>query len=543
MKKTFIDQVSKNWKSGLTVAVLSVPLSLSLAIASGTTPIVGIITAVWAGLVASIFGGSNYNIVGPAAALSGILSAFVLTHGPDVLPIIALFAGALIFLFYLLRWDRYLIFIPSSVMHGFTLGVGLTIGLGQINFAFGLQKLPVHESFLANLYESLLHLPQAHLPTFALFAAFVCILFSLARWLPRIPGAVVVAVTGIAVGYASEHQLLPFTVQTLFSKYGTLHATLVQFPSFSLASLDLSVAKVSVTVAVVAVLETLLSAKIADGITKTRFNQKKEVFGLALANIASGLCGGLPATGVLARTSLNAKSGASSSMSAGLNAIFVMIITLLLFSGFQYLPLAAVASILVFAAVRMIELHHFRKLFVFDQSAFWLALLVAALTFGVDPMIGILVGATIALLGFAQHLSKGQSELTLHKDKKLLARIPFHRLHEYEDSGDVVVYRFAGELTYLNGKYHEDAIARIGAQTVILSLRNVFYVDLDGAETLHEILQQQKTRGRVVYVTGVSEYVLPMLETAGWFVQMEKDGRIFRSTTDALKSLGFPLGN
>lgn len=539
--KKIIREISLNWKSGLTVALVSIPLSLSLAIASGTTPIVGIITAVWAGIAAAMFGGSRFNVVGPAAALSGILGAFVLTHGPALLPIIAILAGVLIFIFYILRWDRYLIFIPSSVMHGFTLGVGLTIGLGQLNFALGLQGLPVHESFIQNLYESLTHISQALPSTFVLFATLLCLLFCIARWFPRIPGAVVVAVVGIAIGYASEAHLLPFTVQTLFSKYGAFHATLIQIPTFSLASIDLALVKVSATVAVVAVLETLLSAKIVDGMTNTRFDQKKEMLGLSIANVLSGLLGGMPATGVLARTALNAKSGATSSFSSGLNAVFILVIALLLFSGFQYLPLAAVGSILVFAAVRMVELEHFHKLFAFDPSAFWLAMLVAVLTFAVDPMIGILVGATVALLSFAHHISKGHSELTLHKDKKLVARIPYHRLDEYEGN-DVVVYRFSGELTYFNGEYHEDAIKRIDAKTIILSLRNLFYIDLDGAETLRTIIDEQKERGCSVYVTGISEYILPMLETASWFVRKEKEGRIFKSTTDALRFLGFPLG-
>lgn len=541
MMKNVFKEIAANWKSGLTVALVSVPLSLSLAIASGTTPIVGIITAVWAGLVAAAFGGSRFNVIGPAAALSGILAAYVLTHGAEILPLVAILSGALIFVIYLLRWDRYLIFIPSSVMHGFTLGVGLTIGLGQLNFALGLKSLPVHESFLLNLWESLKHITDAQTPTFLLFAIMLGLLFACARWFPRIPGAVVVAVLGIATGFASEAHLLPFTVQTLLSKYGEFHATLIRIPSISRSSIDLELVKLVFTVSVVAVLETLLSAKIADGMTNTVFDQKKEMLGLSLANLVAGFFGGMPATGVLARTALNAKSGATSSTSSGLNALFILLIALLLFRGFQYLPLAAVGSILVFAAMRMVELEHFRKLFVFDLSAFWLSMLVALLTFAVDPMVGILVGATMALLGFVQHLSKGQSELTLHKNKKLVARIPHHRLNEYEGS-DLIVYRFAGELNYFNGKSHEDAIRKIDAETIILSLRNLFYIDLDGVDTLRKIIDDQKKRGKTVYVTGASEYILPLLEKAPWFVRKEKEGRIFASTTDALKFLGFPLG-
>jgi SulP family sulfate permease len=538
---TVAQQISRNWKSGLTVALVSVPLSIALAIAGGATPVMGILTAVWAGIVAALLGGSEYNVVGPAGAFSGILAAFALTVGVQYMPLLALATGALIFLCYLLKWEKYLVFIPSSVMHGFTLGVGLTIGLSQLNSALGLSGLPVHESALLNIRESLLHVGQLSPATALLFAALLLLLFVLANMCPALPGPIPVALIGIAVGYASDHGMLPFSVTTLLSKYGPLQASLAQLPQFSLPPSLPAFAKAAMTLAVVGVLETLLSAKIVDTMTGTRFNQRREVFGLAWANVASGLAGGLPATGVLVRTALNAKMGALSRWSSGLNALFVLLIALLLFPVFQYLPLAAVAAILVFASVRMVEVHHFKKMFVFDQSSFWLSMVVGALTFAVDPMIGLLVGATVALLEFAQHLSKGQSELTLHKDKKLVARIPHHRIHEYKDSVDVVVYRFAGELTYFNGPSHEDAIKKLSADTLIFSLRNLFYIDLDGVTVLQEIIKHCKQAGKTVILTGAGEYILPLLEKVSWFRQEEQDGRVFSSTTEALKSLGFVL--
>ncbi len=536
----FFSELSANWKSGLTVALVSIPLSLSLSIASGASPIMGIITAIWAGLVAALFCGSRFNVIGPAGALSGILASFALTNGPEMLPLLAILSGVLIFIVYLLRWDRYLIFIPSSVMHGFTLGVGLTIGLGQINAALGLSGLQVHENALLNTYESLSHVSHTNMAAFVLFAVMLCFLFTCARLFPRVPGAILAAVIGIAIGYASEVHLLPFTVPTLLSKYGEFHAVLFQFPSFDLPSSYGVLAKAVFTVTIVAVLETLLSAKIADGMTNTRFNQKKEMLGLSLANIASGIAGGLPATGVLARTAINVKSGATSNYSSGINAVFVLLISLLLFTVFQYLPLAAVASILVFAAIRMVEAEHFKKIFHFDKASFWLSMVVAGLTFGVDAMIGILVGASVALLSFARSLSQSRSELTLHKDRKMLARLPHHRLSEQKEESDVAVYRFAGELTYFNGRSHEDSMKKIKAGTLVLSLRNLFYIDLDGLETLEEIVKEEEASGRTVLISSASEYIKPILEKTAWFRKKEEEGKVFGSTSEALVSLGFP---
>lgn len=537
--KNLLRLAASNWKSGLTVALVSLPLSLSLAIASGATPIMGIITAVWAGVVAAVFGGSEYNVIGPAGALAAIIAAFGMQFGPELMPVLAVCSGLLMLVIWLLRLDRYLVFIPSSVMYGFTLGVGLAIGLGQMNAALGLSGLPAHGSLLLNLAESVRHIGQAQLPTFILFSACLGILFAGVRFFPQVPGAVVVAVIGIAIGYAAESHLLPFQVQTLLAKYGTFHANLFQSPAL-LPPLDLHFFQAVVTVAVVAVLETLLSAKIADGMTGSRFHQAREVRGVALANIASGLAGGLPATGVFVRTALNVKTGASSRMSSGLNAVFVAIISLLLFSVFQYLPLAAVASILMFAAIRMVDVKEFQKLYRFDRSAFWLALLVAVLVFSIDSMIGLLVGVTVALLSFVTRLSRAQSELTLHKPNCDLLRIPHHKLPEHEGDYDIVVYRFAGELTYFNGNSHEDNIRRIKAKTIILSLRNLLYADIDGVEILHDIIKHAEKRGHTVYLTSISEFVRPTLEKTGWFMKKWETGSVFTSTTDALTFLGFP---
>ncbi|NOS66823.1 MAG: SulP family inorganic anion transporter [Candidatus Peribacteraceae bacterium] len=534
-------EILKNWKSGLTVALVSVPLSLSLAIASGATPVMGIITSIWAGLAAAAFGGSEFNVIGPAGALSGILASFALANGAQMLPALAILSGVVIFAFYLLRWDKYLIFIPSSVMHGFTLGVGLTIGLGQINAALGLTGLPTHESILQNFLESVSHVAQTDMYTFALFAASLCLLFLLAHFFKRFPGAVIVAIIGIGIGYCSEVHLLSFTIQTILSKYGTLHATLIQIPSFTLPVFNVVLVKAVFTVAIVAVLETLLSAKIVDGMTNTRFNQKREMLGLALANIASGAAGGLPATGVLARSALNAKSGATSRFSSGINAIFVLLIAVLLFRGFQYLPLAVVAAILVFAAIRMVEAAHFKKLFHFDQSSFWLAMLVAVLTFAVDPMIGILVGASISLLEFVQHLSTGRSDITLHRNQKVIGRSSHKDIRKHDDHGDVTVYRFTGELTYFNATSHEESIKHLKCRTLILSLRSLFFMDVDGMDALHAIIEDRQKHDIDVILTAVSSYKEVILSKTDWYPKMVKDRKVFASTTDALKALGFPL--
>ncbi len=532
-------EISTNWKSGLTVALVSLPLSLSLAIASNATPVMGIITAVWAGFIAAIFGGSRYNVVGPAGALSGILTTYALLLGVEILPILAILSGVAILVFWALRWDKYLVFIPSSVMHGFTLGVALIIGLNQINFALGLKGLPAHESLVMNIMESLRHAGEAHLPTIGLFLGTLLLLFLILKFIPKVPGPIIAAILGIGIGYLSDTGVLSLGIMTLFSKYGGLKATLIQVPSFALPPLNATLFKAVITISIVAVLETLLSAKIADGMTKTRFDQKKEMFGLGLSNIVSGLAGGLPATGVLARTALNIKMGATSYMSAAINALSILVIALILFPVFQYLPLAVVAGILVFVAIRMIEVHHFKKLFHYDKVMWGLGLTVAALTVAIDPIVGLLAGAAVALLIFVHHLQTGRSDITLHRAKKVLARTTHRGIHAHEDHGDVSVYRFTGELTYFNADSHERSIKHLKSRTIVLSLRNLFYIDIDGLEALHAIIEDCKKHGTDVYLSAASPHNEHMLEKAPWFRALKKEKKIFESTTAALNEIGF----
>lgn len=157
--KQIISATKLNWKSGLTVSLVAIPLSISLAVASHASPVVGILTAIWAGLVAALMGGSNYNVVGPTGALSGILASYAILHGSETLATVALLSGVIIYLAYVFRLHKYLVFVPGSAIHGFTLGVAFIIGLGQLNFALGITGLTAHEKFIDNLLElTLIHI-------------------------------------------------------------------------------------------------------------------------------------------------------------------------------------------------------------------------------------------------------------------------------------------------------------------------------------------------------------------------------------------------
>lgn len=541
--KTILPNLKANLKSGITVSLVSLPLSISLAIAGGATPIMGVITAIWAGLFAALFAGSHYNIVGPTGALSGLLALYAITYGVGVLPVLAIIGGIIILASYFLKVDKYIVFIPSSVIHGFTLGVACIIGLNQFNFATGLKGLPTHERFIENSIESLKHVSSVSSVALGIFLVTLALLFIFLKKIPKVPGPIIVSVVGIALGYMSTQGLLNIPLQTLFSKYGDLHATLWSIPHFGREFLNFALWKAGAAIALIAILETLISAKIADKMTKTKFDRRSEMFSLGLANIASGVFGGIPATAALARTALNVKSGATHKASAVVNALSVMLISLLLLGWFRYLPLPIVAAILVYVAIRMVESEHFFHLYKHDKKAFGLSLLVAAITLIEDPIIGIMVGSVVALLIFISELAKGQAEITFNKNKKVVERVTAAALMNGKKiHADLAVYRFAGQLSYVNAASHAETLEKItDIKTLVLSFRNLFFADVDGIEVLGEIIESLERKNQDLYITGVPSSLKAHIRQSAWYKKMEKDGKIFDSTTDALTTLGFDL--
>jgi sulfate permease, SulP family len=533
------ENIRKNLKSGLTVSLISIPLSVSLAVASGVTPVIGVMTAIWAGLMAAAFGGSNFNIVGPTGALSGIIATFVFTQGIDGVPMLAIVAGVAILAAYFLRLERYLILVPSSVIHGFTLGVAFIIGLNQLNFALGLKGLPVHEKFSGNLLESLKHIPDASLPAVAVFVLFFVALLAFKKYIPKLPGAIFLAPVGILIGYLGQTNAIPLQLETLGMKYGDIDFHLFAAPHFFYSA---KLMKSALVIALIAILETMLSAKIADGMTKTKHNERKEMLGLGLANVVCGLFGGMPATAALARTSLNVKTGADHKTSAIINSIAVAIISLFLLRFFQFIPMAVIAAILVFVAVQMVETEHFFRFFRFDKTIFGISMAVAIVTVVEDPIIGILLGVVLSLLVSVDKMTHGHYDMRPNRsDMEDTDGSKDGKGKEIEESNDVLLYSFRGRLVYFNSRAHVSRFETGLAQYkyIILRLREVYYVDLDGMEALNEIISIIESRGQKVILSSIDPNVLDALKSGiEGFRRLEKEGMIFPKTEDALKHLG-----
>lgn len=513
----------KNFKSGITISLISIPLSVSLSVASGVQPVVGIITAIWAGIVAALFGGSNYNIIGPTGALSGIIAAIALEHGPATISAVALMAGLFIFVASLLKLERFFIYIPSSVIHGFTLGIAFIIIKSQIKGAIGLTS---KQDFMAYQFS----------PTIIIFFMSIAILSISRKLLPLIPGALIVTPLGILLGYCKYLGIITFPLATLGSTFGQLKAQIILFPNVFFQSALIIPA---LTVACIALLETMLSAKIADGMTATRHNQRKEMFGLALANITAGLVGGMPATAALARTAFNIKIGATSSLSALISSILVAFWSLLCLSYFTFLPMVVIAAILIFIAFNMIECEHFERFWIYDKANFAVALLVALATVYHDPMSGIFIGTALSLLLFVQKLAHGHFEILETTEHKKMAAIS-DETKAVLKAKNAIIYSIKGPLTYINSQAHISRFeTRFSAySSIILVLDEITFIDLDGIDALDDLIDICQERKQHLVLISTSMYLNNMLtKTSKHFKELENNGFVSGTISSALSNL------
>eukprot|EP00928_Gymnodinium_smaydae_P087042 TRINITY_DN7139_c0_g1_i6.p1 TRINITY_DN7139_c0_g1~~TRINITY_DN7139_c0_g1_i6.p1 ORF type:complete len:888 (+),score=153.93 TRINITY_DN7139_c0_g1_i6:679-3342(+) len=504
-----------NWIAGVTVAFVSVPLSIALGIASGTTPMRGVAAAVFGGLCSGFFGSSDYNIVGPAGALSGMLMSYSVQWGDDVLPWLSLISAAICLVCALLRLDTYMLLMPKSVFEGFTVGVALIIGLNQINFACGLTPGKKHKLFVMNIVESIITLGETKWPSLIVFILQAPLLWLLMRKIPKVPWTVILPTVSIGLGLLCEYDLLGFDLLTLKSKYGILEPELV-VPLKQSGATFLEMLIPSFSIAIVAVLETLISAKIAAGRVDRDFDELRELRGLVIGHAVCGATGAMPPTGVFVRTSLNTSLGATHRFSQVLNAIVVAIISLALMPVFSYLPQATIAAILVVASVRMCPMGYLQKLWAEDKGELAICLVTAAICVGEDPVIGLAIGMVLALLVSAKSMIKA----------------PFVDIKSQPSGANgkrSYTVKLNGAVTYVNAETLERRVRRLEeASEVSLDLSGVRQLDHDGVCTLGKLtdLWAKSAPECKVWIKAVNARIYPALSKVAWFTKAEDAGRV-----------------
>ncbi|AOT61577.1 C4-dicarboxylic acid transporter DauA [Streptomyces rubrolavendulae] len=513
--------------AGLTVAVVALPLALGFGVSSGLGAEAGLATAVVAGALAALFGGSNLQVSGPTGAMTVVLVPIVAQHGPGGVLTVGLLAGLIVVGLALARAGRYMTYIPASVVEGFTLGIALVIGLQQLPHALGVPE-PEGERVPVVAWRAVEAFVRAPNWTAAALAAGVAAVMLVgARVRPAVPFSIVAVVAATAVA-----QVLHLDAA---APIGDLPAGL---PAPSLGFLDLSAVgsllAPAVAVAALAALESLLSAQVADGMTVgQRHDPDRELFGQGLANVVAPMFGGVPATGAIARTAVNVRSGASSRLAALTHAAVLAVIVFAAAPLVSRIPLAALAGVLLATAVRMVEVGSLRAMARATRSDGAVLVLTALATLALDlvyaVIIGLVVAGALALRAVAAQARMDQVDFR--------ADLPGEHSEEEHAllAEHIVAYRIDGPLFFAVAHRFLLELSEVAdVRVVILRLSRVTTMDATGALVLKDAVEKLHRRGIAVMVSGIRPGQRRVLDSVGALDPVRSEGREYATTPEAI---------
>lgn len=504
--------------AGLTVAIVALPLAMALGIASGATPNQGLVTAVVAGFLISLLGGSRVQIGGPTGAFVVIVAGIIAAHGYAGLVLATLLAGFILIVAGYCGLGRLIRFVPTPVVTGFTAGIAVIIASSQVGEFLGLSAGTVPAAFLAKWAAYLGALGTTSLPTLSIGALTLATILLLRRFAPQLPGFLI-AVLGATVLVAALH--LP--VATVGDRFPGMHAGIPppHLPTLSLALLQQMLPS-AFTIAFLGGLEALLSAVVADGMTGFSHRSGQELVGQGIANIASALFGGLPATGALARTATNIRAGGRTPLAGIFHAVFLLLFLVLAGTYIAHVPMAALAAILLVVAWGMSEVDRFRSLLQMDVGERALLLLTFGLTILVDLTVAIGVGVTLASLLFMSRMSQTAGVMP----EELSVDDPLQRAALPRG---VEVFRFSGPMFFGVAGEMMDALRRSGRtpRAIILRMDSVPYIDSSGATALESFARRAHGNGTRVIVCELREQPRLLLT------------RLWRQHSDAALAMSF----
>lgn len=492
--------------AGLTVAIVALPLAMALGVASGASPDKGLVTAIVAGFFISLLGGSRVQIGGPTGAFVVVVFGVIAAHGYDGLVLATLVAGLILVAAGYLHLGRLIRYIPHPVVTGFTAGIAVIIASSQIKDFLGLSMPDVPADFIPKWTAYAHAAPSINPPTAAIGIGALALIFLLRRFAPRLPAYLIVIVL-ISAAVALFH--LP--IETIGARFPDMPHGLPSpaLPAFTFAKLK-EVLPAAFTIAFLAGIEALLSCVVADGMTGFRHRSNQELVGQGIGNIASALFGGLPATGAIARTAANVKSGARSPISGMLHAAFLLMFVLFAGELMAFVPMAVLAAILLMIAWGMSEAERFVALLRMPIGERAVLALTFALTVLVDLTVAIGVGVTAASLLFMARMSEAVGVTTDREDSEDAAqreRLP----------ADVEVFRITGPFFFGVAGELLDALKRVGRRprTIILRMELVPYLDASGVAAVREFVAQARGNGTWVILSGVRGQPFRLLKRAG----------------------------
>jgi SulP family sulfate permease len=504
--------------AGLTVAIVALPLSMAIAIASGVTPGRGLFTAVVGGFIVSLLGGSRFQIGGPAGAFIVLVSVTADRHGVDGVILATLMAGVILIAAGLFRLGTYIKFIPYPVTVGFTAGIAVVIFASQLKDLFGITLAGKEPGELIPKLVALTHgLPTANVPAISIAAISIVLIVALRRLRPNWPGLLIAVLVASLAAWAFA---LP--VETIGSRFGGVprELPLPGLPPFSIAKAK-AVLPDAIAFALLGAIESLLSAVVADGMTGRRHRSNCELVAQGCANIGSALFGGICVTGTIARTATNVRSGARGPVSGMLHAIFLLLFMLIAAPLASYIPLAALAAVLVTVAWNMAEKHEFALLLRSSRGDAVVLLATFLLTIFRDLTEGIVVGFALGAVLFINRMA----EMTGIEDGTPLVaadqadhddgRTPYDPKLAVDP--EVLVYRITGAFFF-------GAASAIGAvldgiadkrKAFVVDFAAVPFLDSTAANAMGRVAAKAGRQGIRLFITGASPAVRRTLMTYG----------------------------
>jgi SulP family sulfate permease len=501
--------------AGVTVGIVALPLALGFAIATGVGASVGLVTAVVAGAVAAVFGGSHLQVSGPTGAMTVVLVPLVATRGPGVVFPVAVLAGVLVLAAAVLRLGRLLAYVPWPLVEGFTVGIALVIAAQQIPSALGVAKPHVQNAAAAAAVAIGRFAQHPRWPVLALLVVSVVLCAVLPRLHRSLPSSLIAVVVVTAIAEVTHVHA---------TRIGALPSSLPvpAVPSFgSLPSL-LGPAAV---VAFLAALESLMSARAADGMGDTpRHDPDRELFGQGLANVASGLCGGLPATGAIARTAVNARAGAHTRVAALTHAL---VLAAIIYGGSGLvgkIPLVALAGVLIVTAWRMVERHNVRAVLRSTRGDALVFTVTAAATVAFDLIKAVELGLIVAGVLALTHLARTARAVPEPLVDDGIDTDAEHQLL----AAHVLTYRLDGPLFFAaSARFLAELTATTDVRVVILRLSGVGMLDASGARALGDIVEQLADREITVLLKGANTEHTRLLTAVGTLAPLLARGHVF----------------
>ena len=515
-KKTFMADLM----AGIIVGIVALPLAIAFGIASGVSPEKGIITAIVAGILISLFGGSKVQIGGPTGAFIIIIYDIIEKYGMSGLTIATLMAGVFLILLGVMRLGSIIKFIPYPIVVGFTSGIAITIFTTQIKDLFGLQIDKVPSAFIDKWGCYIENFSTMDIWSFAIGVLSILIIIFTPKISRKIPGSLVaIILTTILVVVLKQYAGVD-SIETIGDRF-TISSALpgIEMPEFTLETLK-GLMSPALTIAILGAIESLLSATVADGVISDRHNSNNELIGQGIANLVTPLVGGIPATGAIARTMTNINNGGKTPVAGVIHAIVLLLIFLFLMPLAQYIPMACLAGVLVVVSYNMCGIPSFLGILRNPKSDVTVLLVTFFLTIIFDLTIAIEVGIVIACLLFMRRMAETS-------DVKLVSDIDVEAESDLQSNQDehlvvpegIQVYEINGPYFFGAGNKAEELMSSLRdlPKVRIIRMRRVPFIDSTGIHNLTNICIMSKKQNVDVVLSGVNPKVHAVLEKAHFY--------------------------